>query len=230
MTSPSPQAAQTGLVMAMGADLETAWTQLDLTDLSTALPKLTRQVAALTTKYGLASGTLAVYQYRQARAAAGLTNPFTVTPAKTAPLQQVGQSLDWATQPLWSDQPNLVTAKTNVNGVAEKLVLGVGRQTIVDNVHRDSKAHGWARITEPAPCAFCALLAIRGAVYRSDKAASFQAHDHCRCHAEPLFGPYEPLPQIQQWQQLYKDSTTGGNAAKTRRQWRRAFDTHQQSS
>lgn len=229
MTAPAnPQAAQTGLVMAMGADVETAWTQLDVTDLASGLPTFTKQIAALTTKYGAASGTLAAYQYRQARAASGVTSPFTVRPTKPAPLQQVGQSLDWATQPLWSDQPDLVTAKTNVNGVVEKLVLGVGRQTIVDNVHRDTKAHGWARITEPVPCAFCALLAIRGAVYRSDKSADFQAHDHCRCHAEPLFAPYEPSEQIQQWQQLYKDSTTGGSSARTRKQWRQAFTAAQQ--
>lgn len=225
MTAPaSPQAAQTGLVMVMGADLEVAWSQLDVGDLAKSLPVFTAQVAALTTRYGKASATLSALQYRDARRAAGFASPFTVKPAPPAGLRQVGQSMDWATQPLWSTDPDLKSVKTLVDGAAEKLVLDAGRHTIVTNVQRDPKAHGWARLTEAAPCSFCALLAIRGAVYRSDRSADFKAHDHCRCHAEPLFAPYEPSAQIRQWQQLYRDSTTGGNAARTRRQWRQAFE------
>lgn len=223
-TAGQAQAAQTGLVIAMDGDLARAWQQLDIGALKGSIPDFSQLINAIARRYGLASAALAARYYKLERAQASIPGQFTVMPAPVAGATQVSQSVDWALQPLWAQQPDLNAATTNVRGVAEKLVLDVGRNTIVNNVHRDLKAHGWARITEPKPCAFCALLAMRGAVYRSDRTADFRAHDHCRCHVQPLFGPYEAPDRVQQWQQLYQASTTGGNSAKTRREWRRAFD------
>jgi len=49
---------------------------------------------------------------------------------------------------------------------------------------------------------------------------------NCRCHADPVFGPWEPSAQVREWQQLYQDKTSSENAARTRRDWRRAYDAH----
>lgn len=228
MTAPvtaaaSAQASQTGLAVVLGYDLERAWNQLDVSSLRKTLPDFTLLIAALVHKYGAASRTLAARFYKAQRAAAGLAAPFTVIPAALTPLPQVGSAVDWATRGLWATEPDIASAQTLVRGAAEKMVLDVGRDTIVNNVHRDRKALGWVRVTEPDPCAFCALLATRGAVYRG-RGAGFPAHDHCRCHADPIFTAYEPSAEVREWQKLYRDSTTGGNAARTRREWRRAFD------
>lgn len=178
--------------------------------------------------FGRASGTLAVQQYAAARAEAGITSRFTPTPAGTAPLEQVTRTLGWATTaPTKNSLP--VTKEVTDRRLlvaAERMVLDVGRQTIIDNTNRDRKAHSWARVTEPAPCAFCALLATRGAVYRSEQSADFKSHDHCRCHAEPIFTAYEPPARVREWQALYAQATAGTRGAASLTAFRKAFDQH----
>jgi hypothetical protein len=139
-------------------------------------------------------------------------------------------------QPLWNAdvtaQPlteagssAIADAKARLAAASEKLVLDSGRDTIVNNVQRDRKANGWARIPEPGACYFCAMMATRGAVYRSEKSASFKSHDHCRCHVEPVFTAYEPTAQIRGWQQQYTDATRGVYGMKNQqRAFRRAFE------
>lgn len=178
-------------------------------------------------RFGQAAATLAVRQYLTDRAHAGLTRNFRAIPAAPPNLDQVARTMGWATsiidQPGGREQvPDRIITST------ERMVLDAGRQTIVDNVQRDRKAKGWARITEPNPCAFCALLATRGAAYRSEQAAEFKTHDHCRCHAEPVFSAYEPSAQVREWQGLYRSATRGVHGMKAaQRAWRQAFESHQ---
>jgi hypothetical protein len=84
-------------------------------------------------------------------------------------------------QPLWSPdvlaQPvteagstAVADAKARLAAATERLVLDAGQQTIVQNVAADRKARGYARIPEPNACAFCLMLATRGAVYKTDRA------------------------------------------------------------
>jgi len=73
-----------------------------------------------------------------------------------------------------------------VSGAVTREVLNAGRDTILQEVQRDGKAHGWARVTGGNPCAFCAMLASRGPAY-SESGADFEAHDHCQCGAEPAY-------------------------------------------
>lgn len=218
----SAQLAQEGLGVVVASDLARAFTTLDVSHLRASLPDFAALVAGIVHRYGLASAAIAARQYADQRAAA-VGSRFTVIPASPAEVQAVGRMVSWATQPLWATSPALEAAQRNLVAGAEKLVLDAGRRTIIDNVKRDPKAHGWARLTEAKPCAFCALLATRGAVYK-ESTADFRSHDHCRCHAEPTFGPYEPPAQVREWQQLYQNATTAGNSAKTRREWRSAFD------
>ncbi|MEI5522533.1 hypothetical protein WB388_18180 [Streptomyces brasiliscabiei] len=57
---------------------------------------------------------------------------------------------------------------------ADRDALMGGRDLLEAASRADRAVIGWARITAPNPCAFCALLASRGAVYRSEWAASFR--------------------------------------------------------
>ncbi|MBA9002018.1 VG15 protein [Thermomonospora cellulosilytica] len=72
-------------------------------------------------------------------------------------------------------------------GTATRMVLSGGRTTLVDSVRADRQALGWIRIVDANPCAFCAMLASRGPVYKSARTGGFQAHDHCGCTAEPVY-------------------------------------------
>jgi hypothetical protein len=223
-TTASAQAAQAGLAVALGYGVDAAWKRLDPSNLKTSLPEFRQLMAALIHRYGLASATMAVQQYRRDRAAAGITKPFIVRPVAPAPLEQVGKSLDWATQGLWAKEPNLIAVRTTVQGVAEKLTLQPGRDTIIGAVRADTEAKAWARVPEPGACSFCALLATRGAVYKKDT-AGFKAHDHCKCHVEPVFGKYEPTAEIRQWEADYAAATKGVRGSKNLQiAWRRAFE------
>lgn len=79
-----------------------------------------------------------------------------------------------------------------------RIALDGGRRQIIDAVQRDRRALGWIRVTDGDPCAFCAMLASRGPVYKGRETAiagtvfstrvnDFQAHASCGCQAEPVF-------------------------------------------
>lgn len=73
-----------------------------------------------------------------------------------------------------------------VSGAVSRLALKGGRDTIEQEVMRDSQALGWARVASANACAFCAMLASRGPVYK-DETVDFEAHDHCTCGSEPVY-------------------------------------------
>lgn len=209
----------------MSPALEAAWSQIDYADLNKSIPLFTRLMFALTHRYGQASATLAVRAYIADRIAAGVHSPFTPRIAPLPPAEQVGRTVNWAVQPLTAPKPNPELAKSQVEGSITRLVQNVGRQTIVDSAHADTKARGWARVPEPGCCSFCALLSTRGAVYKHEKQADFLTHNNCRCHAEPVFNAYEPSAQVREWQALYRSSTAGVHGmSNLQNAFRRAFE------
>ena len=76
-------------------------------------------------------------------------------------------------------------------GSTTRLVANAGRDTVRENVHRDSQSVGYQRVTDGHPCSFCEMLAGRGAVYKSETTAGRGGHDpyhdHCLCTVEPVF-------------------------------------------
>lgn len=74
-----------------------------------------------------------------------------------------------------------------VLGTAGRLALNGGRDAIVATVDADPKAAGWRRVASGGACDFCRLLAGRGPAYKGERTATFRAHDHCACSAEPVF-------------------------------------------
>lgn len=230
MTAPavqasSSQAAQAGLAAVVAAEVPTVLSHLDVHDISGTRQNLLAVLAVMVRRYGLAAATLATRQYRMTREAAGVSGVFTVIPADPAPPEQIATALRWALSGLYGSEPNLENFETKLTGAAEKLVLDTGRRTITENVQRDRRATGWARVPEPAPCSFCALLATRGAVYK-EETVGFRSHDHCRCHAEPIFGRYQAPEQVQRWREIYA-SIPHGKPAQMRNDFRKALDVAQ---
>lgn len=121
---------------------------------------------------------------------------------------------------------------SNVEGELTRQILNGGRGCIVSTVQRDDHAEGWARVTDGTPCSFCALLATRGGVYKSEGSGGFSAHRKCACTAEPIYDRSAPLPAIpQQWYGLYRQAygnvrgyQPGGRSAAVRREFRRLYD------
>jgi hypothetical protein len=211
--------------------LARAWGLIDLNNLNGTLPEYQHTVAGLVRKFGQSSGVLAADFYRTQRAAVGVAGKFTPTPADPAGLQQVRTSLSWATRGLWTPAPDLPAVKTLTNGAAQKMVVDTGRNTLIQAIEEDRKARGWAREPRPTCCYFCAMLATRGAVYRSEQTASFEAHDHDRCVPVPLFADhYEPPAYVREWGQVWGDSTRGHSGKAARNAFRVALEAHRTGS
>ena len=221
-TAASSQLAQAGLAELTAASVAQAWAAIDPHNLRATLPDFNAVVAANVRRYGATSGALAARLYRQIRLE-HVRGSYTPRPANLPPMVKIVSGLNWATGHLFGETQDMDSGLTLAIGVAERLVMDVGRDTIRENVHNDSKAKGWARVTEPGPCAFCALLAMRGFVYK-ESSASFHSHDKCRCHAEPIFGEYRPGEQVAEWASLYKEATRSASGKDKRTEWRRAFD------
>lgn len=94
--------------------------------------------------------------------------------------------------PIVARQYGTKTAITALAGASSRHVLNGGRQTMIDAIREDDQALGWERVTDGKPCAFCAMLASRGAVYKTRESGGFRSHDHCACSVEPRF-----LDQVQ---------------------------------
>lgn len=228
MTAPAPptsQAAQAGLVIAMGAQLDAAFALIDVHRLVDTLPQFKLAVAAIVRRFGLASASLAATFYKDERRLAGILAPLTMKVADPPNLAQVDANISWATEVLWGPDSaiNFESMTSMVTGATETMVLDTGRHTVIDTIASDRHARGWARVTEPNPCYFCALLATRGAVYTKES-GSFEAHDHCRCHVEPVFTAYEPSAQIRQYQQLYSSIPHVNSSKGMQRAWRQAYE------
>ena len=78
-------------------------------------------------------------------------------------------------------------AKARAAGMASFHAVNGGSETVIATVESDPRAVGWKRVTSGATCAFCTMLAGRGAVYKSRRTANFRPHINCDCQPQPLY-------------------------------------------
>lgn len=111
----------------------------------------------------------------------------------------------------------------------DRLVRGAQRRTVYEATA--AAGTGFARVPRPGACAFCLMLASRGAVYSKDtvlrttsraRAGAGQSyHDNCHCQAQEVLSPDDVPPIVaglhEQWKRLAAQSP-GGTA--TLDQWR----------
>lgn len=209
----SHQASQAALAATLSDQLPIAWDSLEINNLEATTPSFVQQVAALVQQFGKASAAIAAQNYVLRRREAGIGGRVNVRPAKPPAIGAVDTGVRWAIKGLYSKEPDVASAKTLVQGVAERGVLDTGRNTLLDAIANDKRAKGWARETEPGACSFCLLLAVRGAVYREHSftnanfkfsgPGAFKSHNSCRCNLVPVFGVFEPSAQLRRWQALY---------------------------
>jgi hypothetical protein len=237
----SSSAAQVGLVVLMAREVEKAATLLDPADIPGSLPRFTRVVHAIVVRFSRMSAALAARQYAQDRRRAGLTDVQPIHVPADPPLELVASIVRKATTDLQQGRTtpaDLDAAEQAVVQAAEDIVLEASHTTTLETVFSDQKAIGAARVPEPDCCAFCALLAIRGMVYKTDSFVRSNArftgpgkvkvHDLCRCDLEAVFTAYEPSAQVREWQALYRNLPRGLSGTKpVLKAWRHAFREHQ---
>jgi hypothetical protein len=151
-TPPSPeqiQAAQVALAQLARQSVDQLWPDDPLADLAA--------LAVETRDHAQAAGALAVRQYRLQRLAAGERSAFRAVTAAVPTVAELEAMLR-------SAGTREAAAKA-----AGEATFDQGVRTVLANVDRDRKARGYARIPEPNACAFCLMLATRGAVYKADR-------------------------------------------------------------
>ena len=93
---------------------------------------------------------------------------------------------------------------------SQRHVANGGRGTIINAAKRDKSAKGWARLTDSKPCSFCAMLASRGPVYKSEQTSRFRSHDGCGCSAVPVVDLEAPWPgRAEEFRKLYDENISG---------------------
>jgi hypothetical protein len=232
--------AQSALVQALASGFNSIFPILDPVNPTQTGRLLAAASVPLVQQYSMASRALAEEFYQGERQAAGITDRFMQVGTPLPAPEKVFQYVGWATQPLReAPQPApdlLQPAKENATAALQKLVLDTGRQQIVDNTLADRHAKAWAREARPTACWFCAMLATRGAVYHSAWAAGRRTfmgvdynsfHRNCQCAVVPVYTTYAAPDHVQQWQQLWKDSTGDVRGKAKMRAFRQAYESQQ---
>jgi hypothetical protein len=225
--------AEQGLLMLMLLrDILRIWGTLDTRDVRSSWPALRISLAALIRdRFGMSAQMAASY-YGAARRAAGITGSFPVSSVPLPSQALISATLD-STGPyslLKRIQQGQTVPKALQNtgvvmsGAASRLILNGARQVILSSVTHDAEAVAWMRVTAANPCAWCAMLAGRGPVYRTERSAGFKAHGLCRCSAQAVFSAEDARllrdanPLQQQWQQVTA-GLSGKNAINAWRRW-----------
>lgn len=193
------------------------WRGVDPTNLSNTIEPFAQAAALLAGTGFEESGGIAARYYRLFRTAEGVPGPGPSTILARRPgIEVVAGDLRGAALRGIIDARKAglapAPAKTQgfirVAGALGKLILTGGRRTITDTAARDPQAVGYSRVTSGDPCAFCRMLAGRGAVYKTEKAADFEAHGNCACGVETLFRGGAPTEQSVLYAKEWKDAKT----------------------
>lgn len=243
--------ARVALKAALLEELRKLFSLLNPVRLGETIGTFSDALVALLTQYGKASADLGATRYEDLRAAAGVRSPFTVPIAEPADEDQIRASVRWATHaPSEGAQgaPDAETMQHRIEGASLRMMRQPDRETIARAVTDDPEGVTWARVpTGPTTCYFCAMLATRGAVYHTKEEAGgrnargsrnpgagekfigegrFKFHDHCDCDVVPVFSTedYEPSEQVQNWEHLYIESTSGVYGKAKIDAFRKAFE------
>lgn len=169
-------------------ELLAAFSTFDLDDAARAKAQMAEVLPLIGDEYGLTLGALAADWYDDLRYdAVGSTRSSYGTRVADLPKEGQYRALaGWAAEPLFSSEPDAGTSLTRLSGGLQRLIVGVDRQTIIENANRDPLTVKHARTVAAGACAFCAMLATRGGVY-NDESVKFRAHDSCNCMSVPVF-------------------------------------------
>lgn len=221
--------AQAALMAVTVGQVAAAWRAFSLDDIDRTWPAVEELLLAIITVRGRDSAGLAAGYFQGYRLLEGAGGAADTKLAAIPTLDDAAGSLRFvgpfgAKKLIAARQPD-VMAKTfvKVAGDATRLVLNQGRDTLIESVTADRQAVGWVRVTSGKACAFCAMLASRGPVYKAAGAA-FPAHNSCGCSAEPVYHADQWPPSARKWQAEWHDATAGLSGDDARLAFRRHIE------
>lgn len=235
------RAAQLAIRARLLREVAALWPALDGNRLAETWPGWLRAMSLLVRNYHGQSSMAASATYRAAREAA-THSPAPQSLIKLAP----SPSEEWLREALGYSGPAMLkwdkarpnTALSTTLGTASRIALDGGRTTTLDTIEEDPVARGWYRITDGHPCAFCAMLASRGVVYKETSfdnsdprfhgSGEFKVHNDCGCALAPAFSRFrEDLPDLNQAAaQVWSSSTNGVHYKDALAEFRKAWKAH----
>ena len=171
-------------------DAQRLWRSLDLTDALGVREALEDLLPDLVAVYGEVAATAAADHFDGLREGAGVRGRFSAVMADPVPADAVRANARWSIGPLFSASPDPDAAFGRLAKEVDRMALQPGRDTISQSVKADPSKPKWARVPSgPETCAFCLVMASRGAVYVSDKTAGgmYGWHSACDCTATPIW-------------------------------------------
>jgi len=209
---------QLALSAAVIRDLLHLWGTVDPAALAATIAPFTRAGSTLVLSGRRASALAASRYYAQFRAVEGVRGA-AVLLAQAAPpdplvvegnLRGAGlKGIQTARAAGRSTEEAARNGFVKLAGSATSMVLGGGRDTLMGAIQSDPEAKGWQRVTDGAPCAFCAMVASKGIIAGDEASAGFEAHGHCGCTAEPAFEGTSVRPDNERFAQAWQDATAG---------------------
>lgn len=152
-------------------ELAAVWKKLNLERPERLAEPLVEVLAALVGRYGSAAATLAADFYDEAREAAGAPGSFRAIPAPEPETERLEALARWGVGPLFAANPDPAGALSLLSGGTQRQVLAMGRHTTEGSATLDPAGPAFARHASANACAFCRMLATRGAAYTSREAA-----------------------------------------------------------
>lgn len=135
-----------------------------------------------------------------------------------------------------------VAMGNRLTGSVERLVLAGERDTVHATVDESDEIVGWRRVGDGDPCAWCAMLISRGAVYKSrasalgvvgrrgrkrragGRALGQGYHDNDGCTAEPLYEHEEEPAEVEELYDQWQSATEGKGGIDAMRAWREYWE------
>ena len=215
--------AQLAIRAAAARDVLEVWRRVfDLSDIDGSWSRMEPGIEAITRDYRRRSSGLAVSYYREHRAAEGVTGTFRPSLEPQPSREALRYSLGYygkvrPNELLRAGRPDVMQkAGVDLVGGVTRHVNNGGRATLEQAIIEDNQATGWMRVTGSDPCAFCAMLAARGPVFKTGQSAlrvgrtmapdqarhqmgaghgrlrgsrgrDESFHDHCQCTSEPQY-------------------------------------------
>nr|DAS15899.1 MAG TPA: minor capsid protein [Caudoviricetes sp.] len=213
--------ATSRLTAAAQDDLTMFFRSLDLTLPEAARDELIEFLPRLTQLYGDAAATAAAEWFEELRAGA-VGTPYEAVLADPVDDAQVSQTAHYAAGHLFTSDPE--QALSVLSSATQRYVAYMSRATVARNAAHDPARPRWARVPAGAhTCAFCAMLASRGFVYRSEDKAGGDAHrfhDDCHCQIVPEWGRgpahiegYDPDKLFGQYEEARRAALDAGQPA-----------------
>ena len=174
MPAPSPRERQqvlSALAALSTRDLSTIWRKLNLSAPDKLADPLAEVLAAITDRYGAAAASLAADWYDEARDDARAAGRFSAVIAPAPGTDRLEALSRWGVAPLFGAAPDGSAALSLIAGGLSRLVLDQARDTTAASVALDPAGPRFARHASANACAFCALMATRGAAYTSEQDA-----------------------------------------------------------